>query len=161
MLRKFGLAIAAAVLAGGAFALGTPAAQAQSGVSAGTLSCNVEGGWGFVFGSSNDIRCTYSGPGVHEHYAGHINTYGVDIGYTQEGVIIWGVFAPTAQVGPGALSGEYVGATAGAAVGVGVGGNVLVGGSNRSISLQPLSVSGSTGLNIAGGIGAITLRLVP
>jgi hypothetical protein len=97
---------------------------------------------------------------VHEHYAGSIKKFGVDIGYTQEGVIIWGVLAPTAQVGPGALAGDYVGATASATVVGGVGGNFLVGGSNKSISLQPLSVEGNTGLNVAGGIGAITLTLV-
>jgi Protein of unknown function (DUF992) len=73
-------------------------------------------------------------------------------------VLVWAVFAPGPYVGPGALAGDYVGATGSATIGVGVGANVLVGGSNRSISLQPLSIEGNTGLNVAAGIGAITLR---
>ncbi|HUK08231.1 MAG TPA: DUF992 domain-containing protein [Stellaceae bacterium] len=161
MLRKIGFAITAAVLAAGAFAYdSTTPAQAQSGVSAGTLTCNVSSGWGFVFGSSRELRCTFSHPGGVEHYAGHISKFGVDIGYTSGGVMVWGVFAPTSNVAPGALAGNYGGVTASATVGVGVGANVLVGGSNNTISLQPLSVEGNTGLNVAGGIGAITLRHV-
>jgi hypothetical protein len=159
MLRKIGLAITAAVLAAGAFAYDTATpAQAQSGVSAGTLSCNVASGWGFVFGSSRSLRCTYSRPGSIEHYSGTIRKFGVDIGYTQGGVIVWGVFAPTATPAAGALSGDYGGATASATVGVGVGANALVGGSGNTISLQPLSIEGNTGLNVAAGIGAITLH---
>jgi hypothetical protein len=159
MLRKIGLAITAAVLAVGAFAYdSTTPAKAQSGVSAGTLSCNVASGWGFVFGSSRALRCTYSRPGSVEHYSGSIKKFGVDIGYTQGGVMVWGVFAPTSSPAPGALSGDYAGATASATVGVGVGANVLVGGNGNTISLQPLSVEGNTGLNVAGGIGAISLH---
>jgi hypothetical protein len=158
MLRKLGLAIGALGIAAGVLAQGTPA-QAQSGVRVGTLSCNVAGGWGFVFGSSKALRCVLTpGPGHPEHYYGRISKFGVDIGYTQGGVLVWGVFAPTANVGPGALSGDYAGATASATVGVGAGANVLVGGSNHTISLQPLSIEGNTGLNVAAGIGAITLH---
>ena len=158
MRSKVGLAITAAVLAVGAFAYDSTPAQAQGGVSAGTLTCNVSSGWGFVFGSSRQLRCTYSHPGGIDHYAGHINKFGVDIGYTQGGVMVWGVLAPTSNLGPGALAGNYAGATASATVGVGVGANALVGGSNRTITLQPLSIEGNTGLNVAGGIGAITLH---
>src|SRR5579863_2326231 len=158
MFMKVGLAITAAVLAVGAFAYDSTPAQAQAGVSAGTLSCNVSSGWGFVFGSSRALRCTYSRPGGVEHYVGHINKFGVDIGYTQGGVMVWGVIAPTANLAPGTLAGSYAGATASATVGVGVGANALVGGSGNTITLQPLSIEGNTGLNVAGGIGAITLH---
>lgn len=158
---KFGMASASLVLATGILASGSPA-HAQGGVQIGTLTCNVSGGWGFVFGSSKAVRCTLSHPGgPPEHYAGSINKFGVDIGYTQGGVLVWGVFAPTANLAPGALSGNYVGATGSATVGVGAGANVLVGGSNRTISLQPLSIEGNTGLNVAAGIGSITLRYQP
>jgi hypothetical protein len=161
MFRKVGMAVGALGLAAGIAVHGTPA-QAQAGVRVGTLSCNVAGGWGFVFGSSKALRCIFSpGPrGYPEHYAGSISKFGVDIGYTQGGVLVWAVFAPTSNVGPGVLSGSYVGATGSATVGVGVGANVLIGGSNRSISLQPVSIEGNTGLNVAAGIGAITLRHV-
>jgi hypothetical protein len=161
MFRKFTPALGALGWAISALAFGGPA-HAQGGVQVGTLTCNVAGGWGFVFGSSKAVRCTFARAGGRpEHYAGSINKFGVDIGYTQGGVLVWGVFAPTANLAPGALSGNYVGATGSATVGVGVGANVLVGGSSRTISLQPVSIEGNTGLNVAAGIGSISLRYQP
>ena len=158
MYKSLGLAAPALGLAIGMAGSGTPA-LAQGNVQVGTLSCNVAGGWGFVFGSSKSVRCSFArAGGQQERYAGTINKFGVDIGYTQGGVLVWGVFAPSGSVAPGALSGNYVGATGSATVGVGAGANVLVGGSNRTISLQPVSVEGNTGLNVAAGIGSITLR---
>ena len=160
MQRQF-LVASAAFLAMGAFALGTPA-KADTGVKAGVLTCNVESGWGFVFGSSRDLKCNYSGSGGrHEHYSGHIAKYGVDIGYLQGGVIVWGVVAPTADLKAGALAGDYGGATGGASVGVGGDANVLVGGFDRSIALQPVSLEGDKGLNVAAGIAAVTLHAEP
>jgi len=160
MLKKVGLAIGSLVLAIGITSVGTPA-RAQGGAQIGTLTCNVASGWGFVFGSSRALRCTFAGQGRTEHYSGSIRRFGVDIGYTSAGVLIWGVLAPTSNLAPGALAGEFVGATGSATVGVGAGANVLIGGSNRTISLQPLSFEGSTGLNVAGGIGALSLRYQP
>src|SRR5206468_6049992 len=150
MLKKLAIAISVLGLTAGALALGTPA-QAQ-GVKVGVLTCNVSSGFGFIFRSSRSINCSFSpGPGVAEHYVGAINKFGVDIGYVQGGVIVWTVFAPTANLAPGSLSGTYIGATGSATVGVGVGANVLIGGSGNSISLQPVSFEGSTGLNVAAG----------
>jgi hypothetical protein len=161
MLRKLALPIVTLGVAIGALAGGGPA-HAQGGVQVGTLTCNVAAGWGFVFGSSKAVRCTFARAGGRpEHYTGSINKFGVDIGYTQGGVLVWGVFAPTADLAPGALSGSYVGATGSATVGVGAGANVLIGGSNRTISLQPVSIEGNTGLNVAAGIGSITLHYQP
>lgn len=158
MFKKVGAVAGALGLAAGIAMQGTPA-YAQAGVRVGTLSCNVAAGWGFVFGSSKALHCTFApGPGHVEHYAGSISKFGVDIGYTEGGVLVWAVFAPGPNIGPGALAGSYVGATGSATVGVGAGANVLVGGSNRTISLQPLSIEGNTGLNVAAGIGAITLQ---
>jgi hypothetical protein len=157
MLRKLGLAIGTLGIAAGVLVHGTPA-QAQ-GVRAGTLTCSVSSGWGFVFGSSRALRCTFSPvSGQPAHYYGRINKFGVDIGYTSGGVLVWAVLAPTVSVAPGALAGDFAGATASATAGVGAGVNALVGGSNRSISLQPVSIEGNTGLNVAAGIGSITLR---
>lgn len=158
MLKKLGLAIAAAAFFGGGLGFGTVAQAQPAGVAVGTLTCNVAGGWGFIFGSSRALRCVFSHPGFGEHYAGTISKFGVDIGYTQGAVMVWTVFAPTASLRPGSLAGNYVGATGSATVGVGVGANVLVGGSNRTIALQPVSIEGNTGLNVAAGVGAITLR---
>ena len=143
----------------GAFVLAVPAQAAPHGVSVGTLTCNVASGWGFVFGSSKDLHCTFRQNDRHiEHYTGSISKFGVDIGYTEGGVLVWGVVAPSSDVRPGSLDGDYVGATAGATLGVGVGANVLVGGFGKSFALQPLSVSGNRGLNVAAGVGSISLK---
>lgn len=151
------LALAGAVLGG---TLAVSGNAAESGVKAGYLKCDVEGNVSFVFGSSRDVNCTYTpdGKGRVDRYRGTIDKYGVDIGYRENGVILWGVVAPTNDVGPGALAGNYGGVTGSAALGVGAGANVLVGGSEDSIVLQPLSVEGIEGINIAGGIGVLKLK---
>ena len=133
-------------------------ADAASGVNVGSLNCNVAGGVGFIFGSSKDISCVFTKPdGTAERYHGEIDKYGVDIGFTGEGYMVWAVFAP-GQVAKGALTGKYAGASADVAVGLGLGANVLVGGSNDQIALQPVSIEGMTGLNVAAGFGQITLK---
>jgi hypothetical protein len=153
------VAMGLAALAAVGLAAASPAA-AQGGVKVGTLSCNVSSGWGFVFGSSRGLNCTFSGPYGIEYYTGAITKFGVDIGYTSGGVLVWTVVAPTAQLAPGSLAGGYAGATASATVAVGIGANALIGGSGNTIALQPLSFEGSQGLNVAAGIGAITLTPV-
>jgi hypothetical protein len=150
-------ALSAAALAQTA-APGTPSAAGASGVNVGSLQCRVSGGMGFVFGSSKAIDCLLARTdGVGERYVGTINKYGIDIGFTKEAHMIWLFFAP-GSVARGALAGDYGGATASATVGAGVGANVLLGGSNKQITLQPVSVEGSAGLNVAVGIAAVTLR---
>lgn len=160
MFRKLAVAIGALGLAVGVSGLEAPA-QAQA-VKAGVLTCNVAGGFGFIFGSSRSVNCTLSaGGGPPQNYVGAINKFGVDIGYVRGAVMVWAVLAPTTNPGPGSLAGTFVGATGSATVGVGIGANVLVGGSANSISLQPLSIEGNTGLNVAGGIAEMTLTYQP
>ncbi|MEA2782099.1 MAG: hypothetical protein QOK29_3643, partial [Rhodospirillaceae bacterium] len=122
--------------------------------------CDVAGGVSFIFGSSRDISCTYESGKTHrvDAYKGTIKRYGVDIGYVKKGVMIWAVLAPTNEVGPGALAGDYAGVSAAVAAGLGVGANALVGGYDKSIALQPLSVEGLEGINVAGGIAVLTLE---
>jgi len=161
MRKKFLAACALSIAVGAGLGFAMPAHAA--GVKVGVLTCHVSSGWGFVFGSSKDMRCVYS-PGSHgtnEHYDGTINKYGVDIGYTESSVIVWGVFAPTSSLKPGALEGDYGGLSAQATVGVGAGANALIGGFDKSITLQPISVEGSKGLNLAAGIGAMHLKYEP
>ena len=136
------------------------AAVADSGVKVGTLSCHERGGIGLILGSSRAVRCEYRGADGHDRYVGHISRAGVDIGYQGPSDIVWAVFAPTERLGPGGLSGHYGGVTAGAAVVVGAGANALIGGSGRTIQLQPISVQGETGLDVAAGIGGMTLHRV-
>jgi hypothetical protein len=158
MDRKLGMAlVATATLLASAAAFG-PSAHAQGGVAAGILTCNVSSGFGFIFGSSRRIDCVFSTTG--ERYVGSINKFGVDIGFTQAAVMVWTVFAPTARLTPGTLAGTYGGVSAGATVGVGLGAHVLVGGSHNTIALQPLSIEGNTGLNVAAGVASMTLRAV-
>ena len=160
MCRRLSVAISTLTLVLGAFILAAPA-HAQ-GARVGVLTCNVSSGFGFVFGSSRSLNCTFSGAGGHfEHYVGTINRFGVDIGYIKGGVLIWSVLAPTITPAPCALAGNYGGATAQATVGVGAAANVLIGGNANSISLQPVSIEGTTGLNVAAGIASMTLQCAP
>jgi hypothetical protein len=157
MSRKLQAAGGAAAVAA-LLALANPAAAAD--VKVGVLNCHVSSGWGFIFGSSKDLHCNFS-PAGHaggERYVGSVSKFGVDVGYTSGGVLVWDVIAPTSTIKRGALAGSYAGVTGSATVGVGAGANVLVGGFNRSITLQPVSIEGNTGLNVAAGIGAITLH---
>jgi len=142
----------------GAFGLTVPAKADPGGVKIGTLSCNERGGWGYILGSSRHVRCTFSSGDRTERYDGSITKVGVDLGYQHSGTLVWAVIAPHSSEAHGALSGHYAGATASATVGVGLGVNALVGGLDRSIALQPISVEGTTGVDVAGGIGAMNLR---
>ena len=146
-------------LAAATIPMRTPAEADEGGVKVGMLTCEVASGWGFVFGSSKELKCTYaSNPGVTEHYTGTVGKFGVDIGYSAATVIAWTVVAPSNSLAAGALAGTYSGATGSATVGGGVGANVLIGGGDKSITLQPVSFQAGTGLNVAGGIALITLK---
>ena len=137
-------------------------APAQQGgtVRVGTLRCDVAGGTSFIFGSTRAIACDFVNvSGKRERYTGEIGRYGVDLGFTQAAVMLWVVLAPTTDLQPGVLAGTFVGASGAASVGIGAGANVLVGGSgDRSIALQPLSIEGNTGLNVALGVAELRLQ---
>jgi hypothetical protein len=140
-------------------ALASPSA-AQSRVKTGMLECDVSGGVGLIVGSRKQMTCTFSpASGPREAYFGTIGKFGLDIGATSGGRMAWAVYAPTTG-GPAALAGTYAGASGEATVGAGLGANVLVGGSNRTIALQPVSVQGQTGLNLAVGVAGLELRPV-
>lgn len=137
-------------------------ADAQNRVKAGVLRCNVSGSVGMIITSKQKLNCIYdpSSPGPDDQYFGTIRRFGLDLGITAGGEMIWAVFAPSAPV-PGALAGAYVGGQASASIAVGLGANVLVGGSNSTIALQPLSVQGQVGLNIAVGVAELLLEYAP
>ncbi len=155
-LKNTMLAFAVLLLLSGtqAYAADTPEVQV------GFLRCEVDGGFGFIFGSTKDVKCTYEHTnGTVEKYTGSIRKYGVDIGYTKNGVMLWGVLAATPDVPKAALKGEFVGVSAEASVGLGVGANVLVlGGDHPKFALQPLSIQGMQGVNVAAGIGSLQLN---
>jgi hypothetical protein len=132
--------------------------EQKAAVRAGYLKCDVSSGWGFIFGSSRSLKCEYAmQPGYTEYYNGSISKFGADLGYLSSAVMVWAVLAPTNNLGQGALSGHYAGATASAAVGLGAGTNVLLGGFKNSIALQPVTIEGQNGLNVAAGVAALSL----
>ena len=135
------------------------AAQGAERVQAGVLSCDISGGLGLIIGSQKQVSCLFtpSQGGPREVYVGTISKFGLDIGATAGGRMEWAVYAPTTRRA-GALAGRYGGVGGEATVGVGAGVNVLVGGSNRTVSLQPLAVEGQAGLNVAGGVTELELR---
>jgi hypothetical protein len=134
-------------------------AQAPQRLQVGILECRGGASVGFIVGSVTNLGCVLRADGMPEdRYVATIRKVGLDLGITQESALAWGVFAPVARLGPGALSGDYVGAQGSATLGVGVGGNVLVGGSANSIALQPLSVQGQVGVAIAAGLESLELR---
>jgi hypothetical protein len=138
---------------------GANAQQPMQRVQVGILECRGGSSVGFIVGSVTNLGCVLRVDGMPEdRYVATIRKVGLDLGITQESALAWGVFAPVARLGPGDLSGDYAGAQGSAAIGVGVGGNVLIGGSNNSIALQPLSVQGQVGLNVAAGLESLELR---
>lgn len=132
----------------------------QATIKAGTLTCRGGEGVGLVLGSKKTYDCRYvSASGkFSDDYEASVTRIGLDLGVTKEAVIVWTVFSSSDKLADRALVGNYVGASADVAVGIGGGANVLVGGSNDSIVLQPLSVEGQTGLNLAVGVAEMKIR---
>ncbi len=160
MRRVLVSGLVVAVLVGLATLAG--AGEAAKGVSVGALKCNEAGGWGLVFGSTRDLKCVFTpaGKGEPARFTGKITKYGVDIGYKQDAVIYWAVLSTSEKFQPGELAGKYVGATADVAWAVGLGANVLAGGSKKGFALQPVSVAGLTGANVAAGLAEVELAAV-
>lgn len=157
-MRTFRLAILTAAVA---LAGAQPAAAGTT--VAGRLSCDVSSGVGMILEQKQTLRCLFKpvGGGTPEPYLGRIDEFGLAIGTVGQGHLVWGVVAPASGVPHGALSGSYFGVGAQASLGVGAGANVLVGGTGRAFSLQPISVEGELGLNIAGGVTTVTLLPPP
>ena len=156
-MQKF--MIVAAVTAS-VLAAGTAAAQRPvDSVQAGTLTCDISGGVGFIIGSQKTLNCSFvpAVPGPPEFYAGVLSKLGIDIGATAGGAMVWAVYADTSR-GYGFLAGDYAGASGEATVAIGLGANVLVGGSNRTVALQPVSITGQVGLNLALGVASLSIR---
>jgi hypothetical protein len=136
----------------------TPATWTQVGM----LSCKLNPSIGFVIFGHQSMECRFNPnpPLPPQAYEGALNTVGIDLGITAGGVLGWAVLAPTAGPPPGALAGEYVGATGDVGMGLGAGVNVLIGGSGRSFALQPVSLEGSVAVNVTVGLSGLQLRAV-
>jgi hypothetical protein len=154
MRRISALLATATVIAIGSFAQAQPAR-----VQVGVLECRGGSSVGFIVGSVTNLSCVLRAAGrPDDFYVARIQKVGLDLGITDQSALAWAVFAPVAQLGPGDLSGGYAGAQGSASVGVGVGANALIGGSGNSIALQPLSLQGQVGFNIAAGLESLELR---
>jgi hypothetical protein len=150
----FGIAIASLVAS-------VASANALPPVRAGVLECEGGQNVGFVIGSVTSLECVFQSEGRRpEPYIAVVHRYGVDLGFTEQTKFAWAVNAPTDRVGRGDLAGNYGGVGANASVGVGFGGNFLVGGPANSYGLQPISLQGQTGLNVAAGVADIELQPV-
>jgi hypothetical protein len=139
----------------------TAPAQSQGhSIRQGVLTCRTSASIGLIVGSRQRLACQFKADrGWTQNYAGTIGRLGLDVGVTAGGVMVWAVLASTANVPRGALAGTFVGASGDASLGVGAGANLLVGGTRRSVSLQPLSLEGQVGVNLA--LGVARMRLVP
>lgn len=126
----------------------------------GMLNCRLNPAIGFIIAEHQSMECRFTpnAPDPPKAYDGAINTVGLSLGFTTGGALAWAVFAPTTGTPVGALAGEYVGVSGDIGIGIGVGANVLVGGSGRTFALQPVSVEGSVGLNVSLGVSALKLR---
>jgi len=135
---------------------------AQANVEVGGLTCRSAGGVGYVVGAVLNFECVFvpSAGGPAHHYVGVIRRFGVDLGFSQNVALGWAVFAPTGIIHPGDLAGNYAGVQGSATVGVGLGANAMVGGSNNTFALQPVSGQAQTGLNVAAGVTGLELRSV-
>jgi hypothetical protein len=141
-----------------AFVASAATASAQ-GVQVGILECHGGPNVGMVVASETVLECVFTAQGRRpEPYLAKVNRFGVDLGITNQTGLAWAVHAPTQRLGRGDLSGDYGGVGGNVSVGVGGGGNLLIGGSANSFALQPLSLQGQTGLNVAGGIVGLQLR---
>jgi len=137
----------------------TPADAQRDRVQVGSLECSLSSSVGLIVGSQRNVACNFKPEGgPPEAYMGTLTRIGLDVGVTGGGAIIWTVFTGTNRYA-GMLTGTYVGASAEASIAAGLGANALVGGSDRSVALQPLSIQGQVGLNIAAGVSSLELHL--
>ena len=145
----------------GLLLIGNPAYAQGSSARQGMLTCRTSASLGLIIGSTQRLACQFKeNSGWTQDYIGRINRIGLDIGITAGGVMAWAVLGSSSAIRPGALTGRFVGASGEISLGVGAGANLLVGGTAQSVSLQPLSLEGQVGINLALGVAALTLTPV-
>lgn len=153
---------ASAALTAALFSMGFATTPARADAQVGVLSCHSAEASSYIIVSDQPFNCVFtpSNGAPTQFYQAMIRRFGAQIGVSSNVTLGWAVFAPSLRVGPGALGGIYGGVSAGAAFGVGVGANGLVGGSNNSFALQPVSVEGQSGFNVVATATAIQLQAV-
>ena len=145
----------------GLLLIGNPAHAQGSSIRQGVLTCRTSPSLGLILGSTQRLACQFKADsGLTQNYVGRMNRIGLDIGITAGGVMVWAVLGSSSAIRPGVLTGRFVGASGDISLGVGAGANILVGGTARSVSLQPLSLEGQVGVNLALGVAGLTLTPV-
>jgi hypothetical protein len=149
------------IVAIGLLTMGSAVHAQTAKIKTGTLTCKGKGGIGLILGSKETLRCTYapSGKGPKRSFSGTLTRIGLDVGVKGKSTMVWAVLGSTTALPGEALGGTFAGVSADVAVGIGAGANVLIGGNKNSVVLQPLSIKGQTGLNLA--VGVSSLKLVP
>ncbi len=135
------------------------AAQEAQKAKVGMLTCQTSASIGLIVGSHQRLRCRFApdNGGPQEYYSGHVGRIGLDVGIRAAGVLAWAVYAPSKSIHYGSLAGTYVGASGDISLGIGVGAKALVGGSHNSVALQPISLEGQVGINVALSISSLKL----
>lgn len=147
---------------------GLPAMADEAGVKIGKLTISSVPGSGknLIIRSSSDVEAVFEDlNGKEEFYIGEAGIeFGIDLAMKEgEWNQVYLVFSPAEdyRTGSYALQGKYFGTRAGAGVGVGVNAQVLLGGLDKSFSLQPLSVGTGTGTGVEAGLGYLFLQKDP
>ena len=158
-LKLFAALLATLSLISFSVFLNDHATAAESRVEAGSLNCGIFAKSNFIIGATKEVDCDFKSVSgkIIASYRGEIKKFGLNLGDAKKTVVTWVVLAPTSKLKRSSLEGTYVGVAADAAVGIGGGAKVLVGGSNKTITLQPLSVQSQSGLNLAVGVTEMTL----
>jgi len=132
-----------------------------SPLDSGFLECQGGRSIGYIVGSVANLDCVYRSHGrPPEAYIAVIRRFGLDVGVIEQTRFAWAVSAPVSRFERGELAGTYGGVGASASVGVGFGGNFLLGGPGNAYALQPISMQGQTGFNLAAGVAGIELKPV-
>ena len=162
MTRRNAASFAILPLVLAAFLFPVQSARADAS-KVGALECFVDAGGRYIVGSTKDVSCVLYGEDDEalEHYVGELTKYGVDIGFTEESLMVWDVFVATGKTyAPGSLAGNFAGASANASVAFGLGASVLICGLSEDFALQPVQIAKQKGINIAIGITRMQLQQV-
>ena len=143
----------------------TPLATAEEGAKGqiGIITCDYIPGSkvNLLIHSSASFNCVFEHGGQKDYYDGEAGIgLGLDLQWTERSTMAYSVMASTGtdMDWSTALTGTYTGGKASAALGVGLGAAVLIGGSNDSVGLVPLAIEGSTGIGATAGIGYLSLK---
>jgi len=161
-MRKSLYGLGFAFIASAMMAVPAFAGHSSAGTKIGILTCDAVPGskLNLLVHSTTDVECTFNstaGEGT-EHYVGETGVgFGIDLKWDSESHLVFTVFAAEGSGSNKLSSGKYVGVGAEAAAGLGLGAHALVGGSNKSVSLQP-AIQAGVGVGASAGLTYLYLQ---